>query len=632
MKINQLGKVAEASMKCNETASGEPCPVHGLKECPSYSMKSESKAPVQEGHMVTMNINDDHEVSMAQGDLYQMAKKAIALHQMLDSMNQLEGWVQSKITLASDYINRVYDYLDHEMAMAGNVDGLGESIMPTGATVSSKTLPPQAKSMVQKIKTGVNKNTHSVMTDKDGNVSVVAKKDIAKAAKQGSMEITDSVTNERTAMNPQLQKYIDSYPDEVSDDLESLKTKTEQEVGGSRNHWAIGELPDGRYVASLIGTIKKWGLPVAAQATFEAAEPKAQYKSLNDVYPEGSTEIWYWKEDFARDAMMGPGFLAKRGLMPTPDTIKDNYALIGKIAETRPEKIFMMMQGDMWSPEGQARNMIRASGTGHTSMSVGDIIKIGNEYHMVDRFGFHKLGDEPVEEMSFKDAGATLGGTIGTAGGFALTKKKSGAVAGNAVGAAVGAAAGKWLDKKLGNTDKEDDKKDMKEAPVDAPETDGKDNIVYQMRKVINLRGQYDVPFADGTKAKVPVDLAHKVLQAFNNLRMPADKLKFTRDAGKNMKALQAAVSESNELMSRFNKVMGEDWGSSDTTAAINYMKDVIRQTHGGKYNPDTIEDAAMAAAEFYHDSMGYDDPADAAQSLVGHFVRRWMSGSLKAD
>jgi len=632
MKINQLGKVAEAKMKCNETAAGEPCPVHGLKECPSYSMKGESKAPVKEGHMVTMNINDDHEVSMAQGDLYQMAKKAIALHQMLDNMTQLEGWVQSKITLAADYINRVYDYLDHEQAMAGNVDGLGESIMPTGSTVSSKTLPPQAKSMVQKIKTGVNKNTHSVMTDKEGNVSVVAKKDVANKAKQGSMEITDSVTNERGSIDPQLQRYIDNYPDEVSDDLEALKAKAEEEMAGSRNLWGIGEMPDGRFVLSLMGPLKRWGLPIRAQAMREANEPAEQYKSLNDVYPEGSTEIWYWKEDFARDAMMGPAFLAKRGIMPTPETIKDNYALIGKIAETRPEKIFMMMQGDMWSPEGQARNMIRASGTGHTSMSVGDIIKIGNDYHMVDRFGFHKLGDEPVEEMSFKDAGATLGGTLGTAGGFALTKKKSGAVAGNAVGAAVGAAAGKWLDKKLGNKDEEEKKPGVKEAPMDAPETDGKDNIVYQMRKVINLRGQYDVPFADGTKAQVPVALAHKVLQAYNNLRMPADKLKFTRDAGKNMKALQSAVSESDELMSRFNKVMGEDWGSSDTSAAINMMKDVIRQEHGGKYNPETIEAAAMNAAEFYHEDMGYDSVEDAAQSLVGHFVRRWMAGHLKAD
>jgi hypothetical protein len=123
-----------------------------------------------------------------------------------------------------------------------------------------------------------------------------------------------------------------------------------------------------------------------------------QYNSLNDVYPSGGTEIWYWKEDFARDAMMGAKFMAKQGVMPTPDSVPNNYVLIGKIRETNPDKIFHMMQGEIWSPEGQARNMIRASGTGHTSMSVGDIIHVGNKWLMVDRYGFHALGDEPLED------------------------------------------------------------------------------------------------------------------------------------------------------------------------------------------------------------------------------------------
>jgi hypothetical protein len=116
------------------------------------------------------------------------------------------------------------------------------------------------------------------------------------------------------------------------------------------------------------------------------------------VYPAGETEIWYWKNDFAIDAMMGAKFMTKQGVMPTPDSVPDNYTLIGKIRETNPDKIFHMMQGEIWSPEGQANDMIRASGTGHTSMSVGDIIHVGNKWLMVDRFGFHELGNEPLED------------------------------------------------------------------------------------------------------------------------------------------------------------------------------------------------------------------------------------------
>jgi len=803
MKINQLGRVVEAKMKCNKTPAGEACPVHGLKECARYSMTEATeevtcsqcgkgfsskglKAPYQTGfshckdhkgmkivsedrtevkdkegkvvswkdegewkkstakkdprgkvtnmsdrarketeklskneslkeaHILSMHVEDDHEVKMAQGDLYQMAKKTIALHKMLDNVDQLEGWVQGKVTLAADYIATVYDYMDHQLAMAGNIDGIGEqmaeAIMPTGSTVSAKKLPPQTAQIVKKVAQGLNPSQNAVMTDPEGNVSVVAKKDVAKKNAQGNMQVTED---------------------------------------------------DG---------------------------PAGQYKSLNDAYPAGSTEVWYWKEDFARDAMMGANWLAKKGLMPKPENISDNYVLIGKIAETNPEKVYMMMQGEMWSPRGQARSMIRSSGTGHTSMSMGDIVKIGGKFMMVDRFGFQDITQQPQEESvnvrlkakpmdesvmseidlelsaiaktqdmdalydlltantptgkyvqnmaddiaidnrfldddheklldnlmdqivddfgideslkedlqadsgeyyqdsadffglfdadhfdkeetsddgmdvrgyidgklvmawrfngpdmtdgygayddseldesTFADAGATLGSTLGAAGGFALSKKKSGYVAGAAVGSAIGATAGKWLDKKLGNKPKSPE--EMKEA--DEPEADGNENGVYQMRKVINLRGQYDVPFADGKKVRVPVNMAHAVLQKFASLRMPNDKLAFTRAVTKSFDSLKAAIGVREDVDARARKIFGEDWGTSDTSAAINMMKEYIRSTHGGRYNPETIEDAARDAGEFYYDQMGYDTPEDAADSLVSHFVRRWMSGSLKAD
>lgn len=126
----------------------------------------------------------------------------------------------------------------------------------------------------------------------------------------------------------------------------------------------------------------------ARESVREAAE---QYTSLNDAYPAGTTEIWYWLDDNARDYMMGYDWLKKQGTEVSADTIPTTHALIGKIRETDPEKIFSMMQGDSWSPEGQARDMIEKSGTGHTSMSVGDVIKVGNKWLMVDRYGFKDI-------------------------------------------------------------------------------------------------------------------------------------------------------------------------------------------------------------------------------------------------
>jgi len=59
---------------------------------------------------------DDHEISMARGELEAVADKALKLSSMLQDKSdddQLEAWVQSKITKAKDYINSVVDYMTY---------------------------------------------------------------------------------------------------------------------------------------------------------------------------------------------------------------------------------------------------------------------------------------------------------------------------------------------------------------------------------------------------------------------------------------------------------------------------------------------------------------------------------------
>ena len=55
----------------------------------------------------------DKEGSMAKRQLYKMAKYAIELHDALEEDTQLEAWVQSKITIASEYMSKVKHYLEH---------------------------------------------------------------------------------------------------------------------------------------------------------------------------------------------------------------------------------------------------------------------------------------------------------------------------------------------------------------------------------------------------------------------------------------------------------------------------------------------------------------------------------------
>ena len=57
----------------------------------------------------------DHEGAMARADLYKLANYSVKLFKKLNDQDQLEGWVQAKITKAADYIASVYHYLEYEM-------------------------------------------------------------------------------------------------------------------------------------------------------------------------------------------------------------------------------------------------------------------------------------------------------------------------------------------------------------------------------------------------------------------------------------------------------------------------------------------------------------------------------------
>ena len=119
-----------------------------------------------------------------------------------------------------------------------------------------------------------------------------------------------------------------------------------------------------------------------------------QYKSLNDASKyedglrKGMTEIWYAKPSPTNGVHYDR--LKSKGMLPDPRNLKKTHVLIGKIKERNLEKIYDMMQGENWSPNGEAYDLISKTDT-HTSMSVGDIIVVGNKVVFVDGIGFKEL-------------------------------------------------------------------------------------------------------------------------------------------------------------------------------------------------------------------------------------------------
>lgn len=127
------------------------------------------------------------------------------------------------------------------------------------------------------------------------------------------------------------------------------------------------------------------------------------YTSLNDAaikydlkeLAPGATKIWYIKTKFFRDFVFNTtAALIQRAILGkavTLEVLYETHTLLGEIIETDLEKIFDIMQGENWSPEGEAKGLIVKLNLSHASMSVGDIIEIGNEIWMVDNFSFKKL-------------------------------------------------------------------------------------------------------------------------------------------------------------------------------------------------------------------------------------------------
>jgi hypothetical protein len=88
--------------------------------------KEDLRKPISENLADLADMAErDHEVQMARAELYKLAKYSIKLHDMLKQVSEregLEGWVQSKITKAADYVSSVYHHLDYETKFEGQME------------------------------------------------------------------------------------------------------------------------------------------------------------------------------------------------------------------------------------------------------------------------------------------------------------------------------------------------------------------------------------------------------------------------------------------------------------------------------------------------------------------------------
>jgi hypothetical protein len=110
---------------------------------------------------------DDQEAAMARADLYKTANYSFKLFKMIQDGDQLEGWVQAKITKAADYGASVFHYLEYEMKFSEYGSKIENSDMYTEAVRKEfKKKLTEAKVKLEKLKEKNQKDLDETFDDK----------------------------------------------------------------------------------------------------------------------------------------------------------------------------------------------------------------------------------------------------------------------------------------------------------------------------------------------------------------------------------------------------------------------------------------------------------------------------------
>jgi hypothetical protein len=74
-------------------------------------------------------------------------------------------------------------------------------------------------------------------------------------------------------------------------------------------------------------------------------------------------DVWYMRPSFFCEGILGI----------VPVDLSKTHEYLKTVEAKSLEEVYSMMQGEIWSPNGEARELILSKGLEHTSMSIGDV-------------------------------------------------------------------------------------------------------------------------------------------------------------------------------------------------------------------------------------------------------------------
>ena len=294
----------------------------------------------------------DHEAKMARADLFKCAQYSFKLFKMIGEDQELEGWVQAKITKAADYIASVYHYMEYEMKISEygsaieNSDMYSESIRRSFAQKLT-----EAKVQAKKAKDAMKKKEKDLDEAFDDKAKVGDKKKTA----TGELTKTDTGVIHRNT----------SYADDGDADEKSGKGKKSH----AKSQSASEKKSQAPKLKQSPKSAKTWGM-----------KDSEKFDNRDKEVKEGSIQGGVWTADAPKKGAPnvpvpspneGPTSSAKRPVKPgtTPEKAKldpryktdpafkkevDTASKIGVKEGKKPDFLDMDKDGDKKEPMKKA--------------------------------------------------------------------------------------------------------------------------------------------------------------------------------------------------------------------------------------------------------------------------------------
>lgn len=103
--------------------------------------------------------------------------------------------------------------------------------------------------------------------------------------------------------------------------------------------------------------------------------------------------VFYMRPSYFRCGNFGYDFGKQIGELPVPENLEKTHAFLKLVEAKDLDSLYAKMQGEVWSPNGEASALLELRDLAHTSMSTGDIaIDQNGDVWLVDVVGWKCIG------------------------------------------------------------------------------------------------------------------------------------------------------------------------------------------------------------------------------------------------